>query len=526
MILPAATQSELHQQSAEPAPKRTIWLVLVLLVAIGTLLRYWMLGAKSLWLVEAFSLYVARLSWPAFLRTMWWGEANMTLYYVLLRGWLHVADSEFWLRSLSAVFGIAAIPAVYCFGSRFLTRKAGLMAAAFLAVNSFHVRYSQELRSYSLLALLVILSTCAFLAVFEAPERKSRWLLYVLFSAAAVYAHMFAAFALASQWLVLTPSRIKRLGILRLLLSAAAIAILVAPVAAVVIFEHKEQLDWVPSLSLAGVTEVLQDIAGAGTTLRGQALPSVLLVLFVVAWAVALASLFRSQPAARPEYATRAFALALLSSGLVFPVAAMAALSLLKPILAPRYLIMCIPPASLLAGWGLASLQPLSKRARAISTALFVIMLAVASLNTWAYFASFKTYGHNGRGVARYVLSHAEPGDAIIFYTFSEHHVFEYYLMRQKEAGEVSAEPAMLFPLDLDRATIQKRTQPYGRVWLVLHQTRATPLTDSQTELIRAALLSHFHLATELNFPGQGVDRGESGAMSLALYTHLASGSD
>ena len=61
--------------------------------------------AKPFWFDECFSVVGARLSWANFLRLLWWREANMSLYYVLLRIWLGVCprsgQSEFFIRSLS-----------------------------------------------------------------------------------------------------------------------------------------------------------------------------------------------------------------------------------------------------------------------------------------------------------------------------------------------------------------------------------------------------------------------------------------
>src|SRR5215469_514515 len=191
-------------------------LLLLIFLATGTFLRLHMLGTKSLWLDEAFSVTIARMSWPGFLHTLWWGEANMALYYLLLRAWVVLGDSEFWLRSISAIFGAITILAIYRLGERFLSRKAGLVAAALLTVHAYHVRYSQELRSYTLVALLIVLSTYAFLAALEKPNRTDYWALYVLFTALAIYAQVFAAFVVCSQWILLTPERIKQLGVPKL----------------------------------------------------------------------------------------------------------------------------------------------------------------------------------------------------------------------------------------------------------------------------------------------------------------------
>jgi hypothetical protein len=151
-------------------------------------------------------------------------------------------------------------------------------------------------------------------------------------------------------------------------------------------------------------------------------------------------------------------------------------------------------------------------------------MFVLAFSGTRDYYASFETYGHKWREVTKYVLLHQEPDDTVIFYTFSGHYVFDYYAAREKVAGAASTAPVVLFPLALERASIEKHTQPYRRVWLVLHQTRRSPVTDVQTELIRTALETHFHLAGERKFPGHGIDHGESGEILIALFVAATPG--
>jgi mannosyltransferase len=497
------------------------FLWLLAFVLIGAALRFYLLGTKSLWLVEAFSVFVARQPWHTFLRTLWWGEANMSLFYFLLKGWIRLGDSELWLRSLSALFGIAAIPAVYAFGKRFVSSKVGMVAAGLLTLQSFHIQYSQELRSYSLLTFLVILSCYAFLLVLETPARKSAWLLWVIFSALAVYAHMFAVFVLISQWLVLTPARVKRLGILKLLGAAAGISFLVSPIAAVVVLQNKGQLDWVPPLTFSSVSEILQDLVGAGPAVSQDSVVAFLLIgLYGTLWIVALSSAFRARLSRSMDAETTDDAtLPLLISWFVFPVAAMILISVFKPIIGPRYLLMCVPPGVLLAACGLQALEKSRPRGRMVSAAILLATVILAIMGTRNYYASFNTYGHNGRAVASYVLANQKPGDAVIFYTFSGHYVFEYYAMREQQAGTATTTPPVLFPLDLDRTSIVKRTAPFARVWLVLHQTRSTPLTDQRTADIEAALDTGFRRTIEKQFAGAGVDRGESGAIDVALYT-------
>src|SRR5882724_11633522 len=86
------------------------WVTLLLLFGVGTAVRVLFLARKPFWFDETFSVEVARLDWRNFLHLLWWREANMSLYYVLLRVWLHLGQSEFFVRSLSVVIAVATLP--------------------------------------------------------------------------------------------------------------------------------------------------------------------------------------------------------------------------------------------------------------------------------------------------------------------------------------------------------------------------------------------------------------------------------
>lgn len=76
------------------------------------------------------------------------------------------------LRSLSAVLGVALVFVMYELGRRLADRRVGIAAALLAAVSEFLVHYSQEARSYALLALLTALSS---LCLFRLLDRWSGW---------------------------------------------------------------------------------------------------------------------------------------------------------------------------------------------------------------------------------------------------------------------------------------------------------------------------------------------------------------
>src|SRR4029077_1918361 len=129
-------------------------------------------------------------------------EANMSLYYVLLRGWLHLGFNPFFIRSFSVLASLAALPAIFWLGRQLFDRRVGLIAVALLSCNAYSIRYAQEARSYSLFMLLATLSSGFFVACVREPSspERNRWG-YVLTSVLAVYAHFYALLLIAAQWL-------------------------------------------------------------------------------------------------------------------------------------------------------------------------------------------------------------------------------------------------------------------------------------------------------------------------------------
>src|SRR5271165_5371681 len=178
------------------------WLTIFLLLVAGTALRLVALAAKPFWFDECFSVEVARIDWRNFLHLLWWREANMTLYYLLLRFWLHFGQSEFFIRGLSVLIAVATIPAIYRLARLLYNRQVALIAAAVFTFNAYSVRYAQEARSYALFVLLATLSSGFFIAWLREPGRRN-WISYILTSILAVYAHFYALLLVGAQWLVL-----------------------------------------------------------------------------------------------------------------------------------------------------------------------------------------------------------------------------------------------------------------------------------------------------------------------------------
>jgi mannosyltransferase len=170
---------------------------LLLIVCTGAVLRFATLAGQSFWLDEHITLDVIRGhgggdDLVSVMKAVPATESNPPLYYLALWAWEKLAGSgEIGIRSLSALFGIAAIPVTFLAARALGSSRAGLIAAALTAASPLLVWYSQEARNYE---LLVLLGAVSFLCFANAlADRGHRWLWgWALTSALALTTHYFA----------------------------------------------------------------------------------------------------------------------------------------------------------------------------------------------------------------------------------------------------------------------------------------------------------------------------------------------
>lgn len=165
--------------------------------AIGAALRLYNLGNNSLWLDEAWTYRYSSLGYSEIWGTMAGGEYNPPLFYWLEHLVLMFGNSETILRLLPALFGIATIFVFYLIGKEWKDERSGLVMAALLAFSPFHIFYSQEARSYTLMLLFVSLVFLFWL--------KNRIILVAVFASLAFWTHFYSVipFGLMVIWRVI-----------------------------------------------------------------------------------------------------------------------------------------------------------------------------------------------------------------------------------------------------------------------------------------------------------------------------------
>ncbi len=154
-------------------------------------------------------------------------DNNPPFYYLILHYWILLAgDSEFAIRVPSAIAGALAIPVIYSIGSMLLSRVAGLIAALILSLSAYHVRYSQEARTYSLMVFLGLLSFYFFLKLLKEPPSPSTTAGYVVSTILLMYSHVYGIFLIGAQVLYLLATR---QDLRRWVVPAAFVALLYVP---------------------------------------------------------------------------------------------------------------------------------------------------------------------------------------------------------------------------------------------------------------------------------------------------------
>jgi mannosyltransferase len=152
-----------------PSTRSTV-LLLVLLTGAGAVLRFAGIGDKSLWIDEAFSVWVSQQPLESLWRTTVDLDLHPPLYYASLHAWLALGHGEVALRSLSALLSVLTLPVVFLIGERLGGRALGLLSCGLLAVSPLHIAYAQQARMYALMTLCAALSILFLVLVVGQPD--------------------------------------------------------------------------------------------------------------------------------------------------------------------------------------------------------------------------------------------------------------------------------------------------------------------------------------------------------------------
>lgn len=197
--------------------KRSELLLLVALLALVAVTRFYRLGAESLWLDEAATYLRAVRSLPDLVSNSIARMHNPT-YFLMMHAWITLGDDEVMLRAPSAVFGICVAGAGYALGRVVGGILVGTTTLLLVALAPQQLRYAQEARMYSMYAFATTLALAGLLWLVQHPEQAAlwprprdervpgdhagrAWLAFGTGTLLALYTHNTAVFFVAAAWL-------------------------------------------------------------------------------------------------------------------------------------------------------------------------------------------------------------------------------------------------------------------------------------------------------------------------------------
>jgi len=369
------------------ARSRVFWIVAGL-TALGAVLRFATLGGQSFHHDEIVTASrVLRADFWHAMEAVGFSESAPPLYYALAWVWTQLTGTdEVGLRSLSAIAGVATIPVAYLIGAELRGARAGIAAAALVAVNPMLLWYSQEARGYALFVLLTSLALLYFIRALGRPPRGpavsyapyassthggSRELtLWGVFSGLAMATHYFAIFPVLTEavWLARRRGReaLRAIGIV------VGFGLALAPLAVHQMLQN--HAEWIGNHSLGhrlwevGVVFTVGEI---GDVIARPERPGLALVP-VAAIVMLLALLLLRGDRGERRAGGRVLAIALATVAIPFLLAVIVPS---KDYVLARNLLPALIP--LLVAVGIAASSPMARRpAAALGATLFAYSLA------------------------------------------------------------------------------------------------------------------------------------------------------
>lgn len=179
--------------------------LLVIIILFAAVLRLYHIDFQSIWLDEIHTMIEGnpRMPYKEFYDIMVLREQMPHLYFLGVKMFSFIfGHTTFVVRMFSAIIGIVSIYSIYLLGKEIQNKKVGIIAALLLAVNYFHISYSQEIRPYVLLSLFAILSFYKLIIFIKKSNYKNAFY-YGLFTALMINTHFFGLFVLVSQFIII-----------------------------------------------------------------------------------------------------------------------------------------------------------------------------------------------------------------------------------------------------------------------------------------------------------------------------------
>jgi len=161
----------------------------MLVLGLAVLVRILRVG-EGLWFEEVIWVRSATSPLKSAITLSGLTHAHPPLYIFLLKIWIWVGGhADIWLRLSSLACGVGAVAVVYLWAAPRFGTFAGLIGALYLALSTFHVHYSVEIRPQAFMVLMVVCLVWMVDRWLDTPDRKVFLAVALLLEVALVLTH-------------------------------------------------------------------------------------------------------------------------------------------------------------------------------------------------------------------------------------------------------------------------------------------------------------------------------------------------
>lgn len=404
---------------------------------LGFALRLYRLGAESLWYDETVSVVLAQKSVPALIRHTA-GDIHPPGYYLLLHIWQALVQPtpafglEFLYAWPSLFCGMLILGLLFALGRTLTTPTVAVLALWLAAINPYHIWYSQEVRMYTLGALLGLVCLWAMLQWWHGAvvrrRRRFGWLIvYVIAGASGLYTLYYFLFTLVAcnliALLLWAWQRRQRRGdstwgmLLRWLGAQVALLLLWAPWLPV--FWRQATDPPVPPWRMPWATgaQLLAAVAeSASALLSGQSAPAATAWWWAPVFLAIVLAAYQADRKAKarrdPLHSNRRPGFLVLAGYLLIPIMLIYAVTLwLTPLYHVRYLFTYAPPLLLLLA---LALHAAAQRQRVAGSVAFIAVIACNSWSLYHFWFTPVFQADDHRAAVAMIAEAWRPGDAIL----------------------------------------------------------------------------------------------------------------
>ena len=406
--------------------------ILLVLLLIAFIFRIYKLDFQSPWADELFTLMNSHSEKSLgeifeILKV----DVHPPLYYYIIHFFLEIfGDTAYVAKFVSVLFGLGGLVTLYALGKELFNKNVALIAVLLLALNHFHIYYSQEARMYAMLSFTTTLSFLFLVRFIKTPTVKMA-LLYALSAVLLINSHFYSLFPLCAQsliilYFIISPYKTTRIKFLLYSLMAGVIT-LVSFIPSLVILQGTSGIKsfWIPASAWNVYSAMFVEFLGS----------EIAVIIAVITILYFLFTVFKEEGSAGfkidPVEDKPVFAFHILFIWIFIVTLIPFVLSSVRlPMIVSRYFINIIPPLFLLIAAGTSLIKNNTIKVTLLS--VFILF----SLNDLLFIKKYYTNVAKTqyREASNYVKENRKNNEKI----YSTFEIFFSYYLKEKDGFKVT----------------------------------------------------------------------------------------